>query len=255
MTIPAISTTPALAAILLLFWIWIGARSYRRNWLGGSGLAALAAWLAALGLWGLATVYFAQSGYYRSARFLELFPGLWWPLIPMVITAGLLVLPTFRDALRSVAVRHRRSLVLVQGLRCAAAGGVMKGFIGLLPPSFALPIGIPDLLFGLSAVALAALWPRHGWSARTLIAWNLIGIAVILPAPVLMQLGLPGQLQVFNGTPDARVLFDYPMVLAPTFIVPLLITMNAIQAATLWLDANEPVTAPTAAGYATQGRS
>jgi cellobiose-specific phosphotransferase system component IIC len=35
--------------------------------------------------------------------------------------------------------------------------------------------------------------------------------------------------------PDGRALFEFPMVLAPTLIVPGFVTMNAIQATVVWL--------------------
>jgi len=116
-----------------------------------------------------------------------------------------------------------------------ALGGVIKGFAGLLPTSFAFPVGVPDLLFGLTGVWLALAWPKGGWFARTLVIWNALGVAAILPAaPILMQMGLPGPFYIFASAPDARALFDYPMVLAPTLIVPLFVTMNAVHILVLW---------------------
>jgi hypothetical protein len=96
------------------------------------------------------------------------------------------------------------SAIAISFNRAAVIGGVVKGLNGLLPASFALPVGIPDLLFGLSALVLALLWKGEGWSARTLIARNLIGMAVIMPAPILGQLGLPGPFHLFTSIPDAR---------------------------------------------------
>ena len=229
-----VSTLPFLCGALAAFWLWLGIRSFARGHIGTAGLVSVLVWIACLAAWGVVTARWALSGYYRSAEFYSLLPGLWWPMIPAFITVGILALPPFRRALHAIASHNARSLVMVQALRIAAIGGVLKGLSGLLPPSFALPVGIPDMLFGLSALALAVLWPTKGRPTRTLIAWNLIGIAVILPAPILMQLGLPGPLHIFTSTPDARALFEYPMVLAPTLVVPLFITMNAIHAAVLW---------------------
>lgn len=232
----AVSTLPFLCAGLALFWVWLGVRSFARGHIGAAGLFSIILWMAALAAWGVATVRLSLNGYYVSAGFLALMPGLWWPLIPAFITVAFLVLPPFRSALVAVVAHNSRALVLVHALRIAAIGGVFKGLNGLLPPSFALPVGIPDFLFGLSALALGMLWKGEGRSARTLIAWNLVGLAIIMPAPLLMQLGLPGPLHIFTGTPDARELFAYPMVLAPTLIVPLFITMNSIHAAVLWMN-------------------
>lgn len=40
---------------------------------------------------------------------------------------------------------------------------------------------------------------------------------------------------MFTDMPDGRALFEFPMVLAPTVVVPLFVTMNAIQATVVWL--------------------
>lgn len=233
----AYSILPLLCAGLAMFWLRLGVGSFNRGHIRLAGLISIAAWIVSLAAWGLVSARWALTGYYSSPEFLALVPGLWWPMIPAVITVTLLALPPFRSALYAIFVNNSRKLVLIQGLRIAALGGVIKGFTGLLPPSFALTVGIPDMVFGLSALLLFLRWPRDGWSARTLITWNMIGLAVIMPAPVLMQLGLPGPFHVFTGAPDARALFEYPMVLAPTLVVPLFITMNAIHAAVLWMEA------------------
>lgn len=65
--------------------------------------------------------------------------------------------------------------------------------------------------------------------------WNLVGALVIVPsAPVLLQLGLPGPLQVFPATPDARAVFSFPMSIAPMIGVPLLVLTNLCVAWRLW---------------------
>lgn len=235
----AVSTLPFLCAALAAFWIWLGARSFRRGHIGIAGLMSIVVWIAALAAWGFVTARWSLDSTYTSKQFYALMPGLWWPMIPAFITLALLALPVFRNTLYAVVSRNSRPMVLIHALRIAAIGGVVKGLNGLLPPSFALPVGIPDLLFGLSALMLGLLWKGDGLSSRTLIAWNLLGFAVIMPAPILMQLGLPGPFHAFTVIPDARALFDYPMVLAPTLVVPVFITMNAIHAVVLWMEASK----------------
>src|SRR5262249_28223988 len=68
---------------------------------------------------------------------------------------------------------------------------------------------------------------RGELSAKSFLVWNLIGALVIVPsAPVLLQLGLPGPVQLFTGSPDARVVFTYPMSIAPMIGVPLFVLSN-----------------------------
>jgi CheY-like chemotaxis protein len=111
-----------------------------------------------------------------------------------------------------------------------AIGTIIKAVAGQFPAYFAFLVGAPDLLFGLSALILGWQASVRNLSQRFLIAWNLIGVAVILPAAPLIQLGLPGPIQIFTSEPTAEKLFDFPMVLAPSIIVPTLVLLNLVTA-------------------------
>ncbi|RYC10952.1 hypothetical protein EUU22_15485 [Ciceribacter ferrooxidans] len=231
------SATPLLAALLGGFWLSAALIVRSRGHIGGIELATVALWLCSLAVLGIAIAQLSVGGFFRKEGFFAVLPGFWVPMIPFAISGALLLgVPAFRRALWAIGAHlPARAMVLIHGLRIAAIGGVAKGFAGVLPASFALPVGIPDLLFGASALLVGVLWPKGGLSRRTLIVWNIIGIAVIVPsAPLLMQMGLPGPLYTFARAPDARVLFEFPLVLAPTLIVPLFIFTNAVHAAVLW---------------------
>ena len=71
-------------------------------------------------------------------------------------------------------------------------------------------------------------------SRRAVGWWSLAGALVIVPAaPLVAQMGLAGPLQVFTAEPSATALFVYPMVLAPTLIVPLFVLFNLLTAQAL----------------------
>jgi len=127
----------------------------------------------------------------------------------------------------------------LQAVRISAAGTLIKTLQGDFPLYFELGVGIPDLLFGFSALAIA--WAvssgRIGW--RGLAVWNLVGFAVVaLPAVLLAQMGLPGPMQVFHGPPASEVLLVYPMALAPTVVVPFFLMLNLWAA--IWLFIRRP---------------
>jgi hypothetical protein len=232
-----LSTLPFLAGALGAFWLWLAAGSFRNRRIGPSGLWWVIIWLGALGAWGLATSHLAISGDYKTQAFYRLLPGLWLPLVPIVLTVLLLFASiSLRRALLTIALQHTRAMVLIHALRIAALGSLYKTYIGVFPAFFAYFVGLPDLLFGLSALALGLSSKLDALGPRAVIAWNLVGIAVILPAPILIQLGLPGPFYTFTSLPDGRALFEYPMVLAPTLVVTFFITMNAIHAAAIWLE-------------------
>lgn len=228
------STLPLLCLLLAVFWLRQSLLAKTAGRISSAEILSLLVWLLGLAVWGVVTTKLANSGFYRRPDFLALLPGFWVPMIPVGLTMAFMILPSFRAALVGVVNHQPRAFVAVQALRIGAIGGVVKGLTGLLPPAFALGVGIPDLLFGLSALWLGLAWPGRRVPPRTLVLWNVVGMVIILlPAPILFQLALPGKLQIFMGSPDARVLLDYPMVLAPTLVVPLLVTMNGILAMTV----------------------
>ncbi len=121
------------------------------------------------------------------------------------------------------------------GLRIAALGTAYKTAIGEFPPSFEYGVGIPDLLFGISAFWIAGKVKRGELGNKGFLIWNLTGALVIVPsAPILLQLGLPGPIQVFTSLPDARAVLTYPMSIAPMIGVPLFVLINLWVVWRLW---------------------
>lgn len=228
------SSVPVLATVLGVFWVVATTRSATRGTLQAGEFVTLILWVVAMTGWGLLSGKYAITGDYRTDAFLQSLPGFWLPFIPVGVTVVLLAVPGFRTGLFKLFVDNERAFIFAQGLRALAIGGVIKGLTGRLPPSFALPIGIPDFLFGLSALWLGVHMARRQYSEKALIVWNLAGMVVILPAPFLMQMGMPGPLYTFTSQPDTRTLLEFPLALAPTLIVPVFITLNFIHAAVLW---------------------
>ncbi|HFD87785.1 MAG TPA: hypothetical protein ENJ35_08945, partial [Gammaproteobacteria bacterium] len=120
----------------------------QRNWLAGLVVILL--------FWGVASGYLSSSGVYTSPDFLALAPGYWLPFVPVVIaiTLTMLVQP-LRQGLRVLVDDTPVSwLTGIHQLRIMALGSIIKASGGLFPAKFAWYVGIPDLIFGLSAVVL-----------------------------------------------------------------------------------------------------
>lgn len=230
------SSVPLLCVVIGIFWIWAARAAERRGEIAAGHAHAIHAWLGLLAAWAVATAMLATSGTYKSETFYALLPGLWVPLAPVALSLALLwIWPTFRSALSLVTTgTSPRAFLWLHALRIAAIGGVIKGTQGLLPASFAFPIGIPDMIFGVLSLVMALAYHRLRPGKAVLIAWNLAGMGVLMSAPVFMQLGLPGRFYTFTAQPDATALFEFPMVLAPTLVVTLLFFTNGWHAFTLW---------------------
>lgn len=234
---PYISLVPLVAAGIAVFWWAHAARLHDAQVLATGSFNALLAWLTGMALWGALTSWLSLSGRYRQARVLALLPGLWLPPLPVMATVvALAVSPALRDAFLALASGiPQDKFMLMQTLRIAAIGGLTKTILGRLPPAFGFGTGIPDLLFGLSAAALLWTGAYATLAPETIVAWNMFGALVFMIAPLILQLTLPGPLQFFKREPDGRELLDFPMVLAPTLLGPLLLIGNFLHAAKLYL--------------------
>ncbi len=227
------SSAPFLFLLQAAFWLWLIRSTYARQQLTKSQALSIMFWLFMLIAWGFVTSVLSINGTYNSSEFLNLLPGFWLPLVPIVITSGLYAsCSTFKDALTHIVAKTPlQTFILIQTLRIAAAGSLYKASQGLMPVDFVLLVGIPDLLYAISALVIANTIRLKSISPLFLGYRNLIGIAIIVAtAPLVMQLGLPGPLYIIEKIPDSQVLLKFPMILAPTLVVLFFIIINAIAA-------------------------
>jgi len=219
------SSLPLLTVIVFGFLVLLIVRAYRRGVLERRQRDLLVILLAVLGTWGGLSGFFSVSGIYRSEGFLLLAPGYWLPFVPVIITMlfVLLVRP-LRDGLRVLIDETPRYwLTGVHVIRILAIGSLVKASNGLFPETFAWYVGIPDLLFGLSALPVTVLAWRGRIASLSLAFWHVAGAAVIIVPSV-------GFMHVYMQDPLFDRLFEFPMALAPTLVVPMLVMLNLLAA-------------------------
>ncbi len=156
-------------------------------------------------------------------------PLLWQAFIPMTIWMTAFALSrTLRRALWAIAkATPRHWLVLIQSLRIGAIGGIMKGVQGEIASDYVFWIGIPDFVFGLSALPVAELVRRQKMGPRSLILWNFVGFGLIV-LPTFLPMNY------WMNEPGFEFIFEFPMILAPSIVVSLLISLNLFQAWAVW---------------------
>ncbi len=230
------SLTPLLVTVELGFLLALSVRSAR---LLGQPRAAWTAslYVAWLATYAVVTSYLGAEGFYLREDVLQLYPGFWLQVVTVTVAVGpLLVFGSLRQLAREAVDRTPLHwFAWVQALRIGALGTAYKTAIGEFPAYFEYLVGIPDLLFGLSALWVAQRLRRGRMGERGFLIWNLIGALIIVPsAPILIQLGLPGPLQFFTAEPDARAIMTYPMSIAPMIGVPLFVLINLWVAWRLW---------------------
>lgn len=181
-------------------------------------------------LWALGIYILGQRHqYFCSEDFLRRFPILWLPLFPVLLQTG-----AFFSQWHVVSSLLEDSLSVVlwlQALRILAIGSLVKWKLGIFPTSFAWGTAFPDFLFGLSAV-----W-CHDWllaHPTFLLVWSAVGFLLIVPVGVgIVQCGM-APTQCYTSRVSLGLVFEYPMVLAPGVVVPLLLSWNLLLVRYAW---------------------
>ncbi len=188
--------------------------------LGRRAAAALAGAVgAAQAAWLIATATAAGAGLYPIEPWLGI--GV---VVPLLLGLLALRIPAVAAALSDE--RAPAVLAAIQVLRLVGGAFLVLLAIDELPPGFALPAGIGDVLVGVLAPFVAyALWRRP--DTRVLgIAFNTLGLLDLVVAIPVGLIHSPGRLQLIVTDPDTGILGMLPMALIPTFVVPLALVLH-----------------------------
>jgi hypothetical protein len=128
--------------------------------------------------------------------------------------------PKFRETVSAFPPVFLASL---HGWRFVGMSFIMADFNGLLPPSFAWPAGLGDIITAFFAPVIAYQLAKRpafvgsGW----FVAWNMFAIADFIDAVGLgvLHQTFPG---LFHATVSTGLMQAMPFVLIPCFFVPLL---------------------------------
>ena len=236
-----ISTIPFLFATQCAFLIAAGRSADVKA--GGRKRAMLAAIVLVVPLvvWGFFSARFALTGVYASQEFLSLMPGLWLPAVPVVITTILLILiPAARSGLHEIALHTPAHWqVAVQALRVCAIGTLLLSLRESFPIHVELAIGVTDITFGVSAALIYRAVKAGRISTDALMFWHMAGfLLIIVPGELAIQSGLPGPAQVFSHLPSSEAMLKFPMVLAPSLVVPNFLLLNLLGVYSAYLAGN-----------------
>lgn len=214
LSISAVLITLAVAALIL------AARAAATVPSGGHHFAApflilgLAVWLvAAFGL-GVAGTYVAVPGAIPTIEF-----GILVPLV--VAVSAYLISPGIRQLVRSVP---QKWLIAVQLYRIGGAVFLALWGAGLLPGIFAWPAAAGDILVGLLALLVGLTHARL--SRRIVLWWNMLGLCDLALALTLGFITTPSRFQLLVLDAPNILVTQYPLVLIPTFVVPLSILLH-----------------------------
>ncbi len=189
--------------------------------------------LMILTFWGGLSAYLGVSGYYQSDTFLSSLPGFWITQIAvLIVMIPWIASKSLRQGIDKIIDHTPLHLIMsFEGLRILALGGIYKGYIGEFSAFFAKFVGVPDFLYGVATLLAAVLIYKGIWKEKSPIIINLIGFIIIVPfGMLLINVGLPGPMFMIEESPGLETIFEFPMVLAPTLVVPLFVMVNLLVA-------------------------
>lgn len=185
------------------------------------------AWILVMLGWMVFVIYFGRRGFFlKHTQWLSNLVGV--VIVIAFATILFAVTPVAREELISAASQTTdRELASIHILRILAVGTVIKYLQRELPLHFVIWGALPDFLFAVSAIVVTFLATNGFLTQEFLIAWHSIGFSLFLGAGISMFFSMPSPLRIYYGEPDASIVFNFPMVLAPNFTVPLFMLAHA----------------------------
>jgi len=223
---PWIGSTTIVASLLIA--VVVGTGFVRRAQSVPTPRPATPAWpligSVVLALWLLAAFILGSQGFFRPAPS-NRFPTIILAFIPLVAGYALLLLSrSFRAIVTATPLAW---LIGVQFFRTFGLVFVILYAGGNLPGVFALPAGIGDGLVGITAPIVAyLLLTQHPWARPAAVLWNIAGIIDLVVAMTIGFLSSPGPFQLLAHDAPNVLVTAFPLVLVPTFAVPLFLLLH-----------------------------
>jgi hypothetical protein len=214
-----------LVTIIALGLIWLGAArmpasAKSRYATAGVLSTVLIGWMAVAQYLGAANTYFATTETAVPTVLLGL-------LIPLAVaTIGLWQSESIASLVSAIPLHW---LVAAQVYRIGGGVFLVLWADGRLPWQFALPAGIGDVTTGIVAVVVAAQLAQNAIGARmATYAWCLFGIADLVVALTMGAMTSPGRVHLLALDAPNLLISSYPLVMVPTFAVPLALMLHGL---------------------------
>ncbi len=121
-------------------------------------------------------------------------------------------------------------LIGIQFYRCLGIIFLMLNAQQKLPGIFAVPAGYGDILIGIAAPVIGYMYFKgYKWSRNLSLLWNLAGIGDLIIAVTFGFLSSPGRFQLLSLDFPNDLITSFPLVIIPTFAVPMSILLHIIS--------------------------
>jgi len=191
-------------------------------------------WIFAMLTWMGLVIFLGTRGFFlEHTRWLSNLVGVF---LVVGFAAGLFgLVPVAREGLIGAAGGTTDlQLVSIHVLRLLAIGTVIKYLEGQLPRHFIIWGSLPDFVFAVSAIVVTSLAAYGSLSQDFLYIWHTVGFSLFIGAGISMFFSVPSPLRLYHDKPDASIVFQFPMVLAPNFTVPMFMLAHAFALVKLY---------------------
>jgi hypothetical protein len=170
-------------------------------------------------------------GVYRDPS--DRIPTIQYGILVPILIGGLLILRSSTVA-RALDAVPQSWLIGVQVYRALGVIFLVLYGTGKLPGLFAWPAGLGDVLVGVLAPVVAIAYARGPRENGDLVrAWNTFGIVDLIIAVTMGFLTSPSRFQLFAFDLPSELIAAFPLVLIPTYAVPISILLHLASLAKL----------------------
>jgi hypothetical protein len=166
--------------------------------------------------WMVLLIILATRGFFRN---FQLPPRVVFTiLVPLIVILIFSFTTKGKQLLRAIP---QHWLVMFQSFRIFVELLLWLAFVqGLLPEQMTFEGRNFDVVAGI--LGLAAGWlilHNKGWNKKILVAYNVIGLALLLNILVIAVLSFPGPLRYFMNEPANVIVADFPFIYLPGILV------------------------------------
>jgi hypothetical protein len=174
--------------------------------------------------WFLLAITLASIDAYRADA--VRIPTIQYGILVPVSIGGYLIWRSPRLA-RIIDAVPQHWLIAIQLYRALGAIFLILYATGKLPGLFAWPAGLGDVLVGVLAPVVAVAFARAPHKNSDLVsAWNLFGLADLVIAVAAGFITAPSTFQLFAFDLPSELVTRFPLVLVPTFLVPISVLLH-----------------------------
>ncbi len=181
--------------------------------------------------WFGAAIALGWLGVYRGVS--DRIPTIQYGILVPILIGGLLILRSSAVA-RVLDAVPQHWLIGVQVYRALGIIFLILYGAGRLPGLFAWPAGLGDVLVGVLAPVVAIAYARGPRENRDLVsAWNIFGIVDLIVAVGTGIATSPSPFQLFAFDLPNELISAFPLVLIPTYLVPVSVLLHLASLAKL----------------------